>query len=99
MLQAFVESEQTSLRFSSSLTGNERKCVHQVNLITNQSTSLIIYHNKQISEEIGLFHISKGQGRERYIEVTKMSTDSETTNSREVESDGVQNEPVGMMWL
>lgn len=38
MLQTFAESEQTSLRFSSRLTGSERKCVHQVNLITNQST-------------------------------------------------------------
>lgn len=41
MLQAFMESEQTLLRFSSSLTGSERKCVHQVNLITNQSTLLV----------------------------------------------------------
>lgn len=43
MLQVFVESEQTSLRFSSSLTGSERKCVHQVNLIVNLATLLISF--------------------------------------------------------
>lgn len=49
----------------------------------------------QISEEIGLLHVSKGQGKERFIEVTKISSEVDETKSRKVESKGEQKELLG----
>ena len=63
VLQAFVESEQTLLRFSSSLTGSERKCVHQVNLITNQSTLLIIIVINRFLKKLDFYMQVKVRGK------------------------------------
>jgi ATP-dependent RNA/DNA helicase IGHMBP2 len=52
-IHSFIDSDSAVLSFPSSLTGNERKIVHE------------------LCEQFGLLHVSKGYGKERFIEVQK----------------------------
>lgn len=48
----------------------------------------------QVCEEVGLLHTSKGQGKERYIEVSKKCSGGRVSDSNENEDESI---PLGIM--
>ena len=94
-----MESEQAVVEFPPSLSGLERKYIHQVQYVFNLYMQAFDHPCTvacvQICEKLGLLHESKNQGKERYIVVTKpqvayITTEVEAEDSGGAESTGIQ---------
>ena len=76
-LKEFKSSDRTSICFSNTLSSSSRKLIHEVSGIFQ----CLFMSFGQLSEQLGLVHVSHAEGKERYVAVSKEDSSSLITSN------------------